>query len=215
LISKETSRAAQKLRHLEWFKKGSFRIQRRIYMQSILKSIGAILICTASVATHAVSVDVFAAANSSSGGVGADTGLDIGIGDSFSITAALDDCWSAGGGARTSNADGLVGIGGACQPSADFGLWSQDGLSAPFGSLVGRLGAAGSFFVVGTDFAATASETGRLFLYYWDSNSGDNSGLVTANVTVRDGGVVPEPTTLGMLCLGLLAVGARSRRAAA
>lgn len=154
------------------------------------------------------SFEVFAAANSSSGGTALDTGLDVNTGDHLLSIVADTDCWSAGGGSRISNANGLDGLSPSpCQPTADFGFHSQDGESFRFGALVGRIGA-GDWFLLGTNFDNTLGSTGRLFLAYWDSNSGDNSGSVTARMelTPGDGNDVPEPGTLALLGVaGLMA----------
>lgn len=159
-----------------------------------------------------VSAEVFAQGNSTTGGSLLDTGIDLVAGDRLVSMVATDDCWAAGGGSRTSNADGLVGTAGACQPSASFGLHTQGGVSLPFGTLVGRIGAAGTFFALGTAFDASVTSSGRLFLGYWDSNSGDNSGSVTARLEVNPGrNDVPVPATLWLAgaALGLLAASRR------
>lgn len=147
------------------------------------------------------SFEVFAGANSSSGGTALDTGLDVNAGDHLLSIVADTDCWSAGGGSRISNANGLDGLSPSpCQPTADFGFHSQDGETFRFGALVGRIGA-GDWFLLGTNFDNALGSTGRLFLAYWDSNSGDNSGSVTARMelTPGDGNDVPEPGTLALL----------------
>ena len=58
---------------------------------------------------RAVTVDVFAQANSSTGGAGALTGVFLTLGQAFTVSAGLDDLWSAGALPRWSNADGLTG----------------------------------------------------------------------------------------------------------
>lgn len=143
---------------------------------------------------RAVTVDVFAQANSSSGGIGALTGVFLTAGQAFTVSAGLDDLWSAGALPRWSNANGLTGdrfatgtdesgVGGGIQIGQSFGLYSQGGLDAPYGSLVGQIGA-GSFFLVGSSFSGFANATGLLSLFYWDENNGDNSGSILATVAV-------------------------------
>jgi hypothetical protein len=83
----------------------------------------------------------------------------------------------------------------------DFGLWNQAGLSLPYGTLVGKIGA-GIFFEIGTLFSGPANATGELKLYYWDSNFGDNTEFVTATISA-----VPEPSTWAMMILGFAGVG--------
>lgn len=147
-------------------------------------------------------VEVFAQANSSTGGAGAVTGTTVNIGDRLVMVTDVTDCWSAGPTPRDSNADGLVGAAGTCQPTALFSNWTQGGLSAPYGSLVGKIGG-GAFFLVGTFFDQIMASAGALTLYYWDSNSGDNSGSVRVSISVNSRQGVPEPGVLGILSLGL------------
>jgi hypothetical protein len=168
---------------------------------------------SASVPAIAAPIDVVVDAllNSSSGtGVDRDTGLDLVAGDRLRSTVDALDCWSAGADPRVSNANGLDGLSPApCQPTANFGLHSQDGESFPFGMLVARIGG-GDWFKLGMLFDAVVSESGRLFLVYWDSNNGDNTGFVTASLDVNPSNV---PTPGGLLLLGtaLLALGTSRR----
>lgn len=171
-------------------------------------------------ASHAVLIDVFAAANSISGGAGQGTGLVLSAGESFSVTVDPTDLWSAGALPRWSNADGLIGDLFATgsdesgQPVGTrigqaFGNHSALGLSLPFGSLVGSI--AGNFFLVGTSFSGNAAAAGELLLWYWDSNRADNTDFVTADVHGALTGV-PEPTSLALLAGGIACAAAARRR---
>lgn len=182
-------------------------------LKSILVS--ASLVAVAGI-SHAANFVVDALANSSSGGSGAAT-VSLLIGQSFSVTVASTDLWSAGDLPRWSNADGLgvnllaTGSDDSAQSvgtpiGKDWGNYSQDGLSAKYGSLVGQIGS-GNYFVVGTNFSGTAATAGTLKLFYWDSNASDNSQFITANVTA-----VPEPETYALMLAGLGAVGFVARR---
>ena len=149
---------------------------------------------------RAVTVDVFAQANSSTGGAGALTGISLTFGQAFTVSAGLTDLWNAGPLPRWSNADGLIapllatgsddsGQLAGTPIGSIFSLYTQDGLTAAYGSLVGQIGS-GAFFLVGTNFSGTANATGQLSLYYWDENNGDNTGSIAATISAS---AVPGP----------------------
>lgn len=161
--------------------------------------------------SHAVVVDAFA--NSTSGGTGVAT-ISLAVGQQFTVTASTTDLWSAGALPRWSNADGLTGavllatlnddsgqLPGTIIGPGNFGNYVQNGLSAPYGSLVGQIGN-GSFFFIGTNYNGVAAASGTLSLYYFDSNYEDNTGSIVANVSA-----VPEPSTWAMMILGFVGVG--------
>lgn len=167
-------------------------LRRALYLFALI--VGLI---SPAASAKAVTIDAFA--NSSSGGVGSATGVFLSAGQAFAVTVASDDLWSAGALPRWSNADGLTsnrfaiagdesGQAAGTLIGMNFGTWSQDGLSAPFGSLVGRIGA-GAFFLIGTHFSGFANTSGQLSLYYWDSNNFDNTGSINAVVAAA----VPGP----------------------
>jgi hypothetical protein len=186
-------------------------------MNKSLITIAACALGFAGQATAAtISLDVFAQANSVSGGVGAVAGA-VNAGDLLTISANTNDLWSAGALPRWSNADGLTGIllatgtdesgqAAGVQIGANFGVLNMNGLSLPFGTLVGEIG--GTFFDVGTFFSGPAPASGILNLFYWDSNSGDNANSVRVTVRTPDGnGQVPVPGVLALLGVGFLAIG--------
>lgn len=181
-----------------------------------------------SVPAHAtlITFDVFAQANSSTGGSGLNTGLTYAAGESITGFVDPNDLWSAGSLPRWSNADGLTqtlfatgsdesGFPMGTQIGADFIDWTQNGLTAPFGSLVGAIN--GTFFLLGTSFDVMAPDMGTLLLYYWDSNSGDNQEFVTVSINdnsddMDDMQNVPEAAPIAMIGLGLFGIAIASRR---
>ncbi|MES2206049.1 MAG: PEPxxWA-CTERM sorting domain-containing protein [Pseudomonadota bacterium] len=173
------------------------------------------LITLAAGSAQATVYQVFAQDNSSSGGTGLAT-ISLTAGQSFTVTASTDDLWSAGNLPRFSDANGLVanrnataqddsGFAPGTQIGADFGSWTQDGHSAPYGALVGKIG--GQYITLGTNFIGNAPVAGTLSLYYWDSNNGDNTGSILANVSAA-----PEPETWAMMLAGLGLVASATRR---
>ncbi len=189
-----------------------------------LKLLTAVLAIAAIPCAQAIMVTVDARVNSSSGGSGLDTGISLVTGQAFASEAALDDVWSAGGGLRWSNADGLdgdtfatAGDGSGAAPGTQIGTLfplhtTPDG-SFHFGSLVGKIGT-GAFFKLGTSFSGTANADGTLKLYYWDSNSGDNLESIKVTFKIDSGSTVPDEggLILSVLGFGMLVLFSRLRK---
>ena len=91
------------------------------------------------------------------------------------------------------------------QIGTNFGLYGQ----FAYGALVGQIGN-GGLFLVGTNYQGVAAQAGALKLFYWDSNSSDNSGFVSASISA-----VPEPSSWALVALGLVIVGGTARRRSA
>lgn len=153
-------------------------------------------------------VDALAHSSNNGAGAGLST-LTLDAGDLFTVTADLDDLWSAGDLPRWSNADGLTGDRFATGSDEsgenagtyigmNFGPLDIGGFSAPYGSLVGQIGTGpGSYRLLGTSFSGAAWASGTLTLFYWDTFTSDNKGSVAVNVTA-----VPEPAAWGLMIAG-------------
>ena len=170
---------------------------------------------------HAAVYTVEALDHSANGGAG--TGLStltFVAGEEFTLSADVDDLWNAGALPRWSNADGLTGPrfatgtdesgqAAGVQIGQDFGLLNINGFLAPYGALVGQIGAgAGSYRLLGTSFSGPAWASGTLVLYYWDTFTADNTHSVDVTIST-----VPEPATWAIMIAGFgLAGGALRRR---
>ena len=153
---------------------------------------------------NATVVTVDSLVNSTVGGSGLDTGVTLAVNSTFSIVVDASQIWNFGSGNPNydTNADGMAGQGWIM----DFSNPDGSMFHGPIGGLVGQIGN-GNFFNVGTNFTGTANASGTLNLFFMDSDAWNNSGAVQADINV-----VPEPATLGLMGLGLLAL-ARRRRA--
>ena len=121
-----------------------------------------------------------------------DTGLDINVGDSITITAS--GSWRISGSDPFTDANGQTGR--AC----------HTGPTWPTSSLLGQINdvplracdtdAFAKTFFVGTNFSQVAQVSGRLFLAFCDTDYGNNEGSVTANVTVAPAPTPPVAMTI-------------------
>lgn len=184
------------------------------HMKLITSLFSAALLTLSSLANSAVIVE--AKANSSSGGTGEGTGIFFNAGDYFTAFADVNDLWNAGALPRWSNADGLTGDrfatgtdesgqASGVKIGKDFGLYTQHGLSAAYGSLVGSI--SGNYFLMGTSYSGNAVASGELMLWYWDSNNFDNSEQISVTIETGNTANVSEPGTLALLALGLFGLG--------
>ena len=107
---------------------------------------GAVLAAGAAQATTFL-VDAMANSSTDVSGLAS---ISLTSGEIFQVLVDPNDLWSAGALPRWSNADGLTGnrIATGTDESGeaagtligiDFGTWTQNGLSAPFGTLVGEM----------------------------------------------------------------------------
>jgi hypothetical protein len=184
------------------------------------------LLMLTSLAAQATVYEVKARNNATTGG----TGLlveSLTVGSTFTLSVDPLDLWSAGQDPRWSNANGLAGnfySTGFADTSGDkptnkkgagtligttYSLWTQGGLTAPVGALVGEWGnSVGQYFLIGTQYSGLALDS-QLKLFYFDSNRLDNKGSVLVNLSVA---AVPEPETYAMLLAGLGLIGFTARR---
>ena len=184
-------------------------------MKIISALLAAAALASAATAT-AATFDVSAFANSSSGGSPL-ASIALTNGRAFTVASSTDDLWSAGALPRFSDGSGLVGNRFATatddsgQPvgtliGVNFGGYTQDGFTAPYGSLVGRLN--GVYTLLGANYSGVATGNGTLELFYWDSNNGDNTGSIRFDINAA----VPEPETWALLLAGFAMVGVAVRR---
>jgi hypothetical protein len=173
---------------------------------SLKSTIGALIAATTlltATASHATLVSVDAMANSIAGGVAANSGVFLNANQSFSVDVDPSMLWNFGSGdpSYTTNANGM--------PGWTMYINNPDGsqFGALTGALFGQIGN-GNFFNIGTHFSGAAGNEGTLNLFYMDSDAWNNIGAVTADIQA-----VPEPATLGLMGLGLVAL-LRRRRAA-
>jgi hypothetical protein len=180
-----------------------------------MKTIVLAALCSVSLAAaaHAATVDeqeVFAQIDSTNlaglGPVGGSTDTFLDAGQSFSITAS--GSWSLDG----SNFFGPNG-------TTLYGSANLPGIgSVLFGTLMGQIGSAGPYFVVGSSFSGVAGAAGELFLRVLDNDFSNNAGFVTAVITYADTQPTPSPVPLpaGMWLglTGIAALVAARRRAA-
>ncbi len=183
-----------------------------ISMNTLLsRAIAVALLATAGVASAATaSVTVDSKLNSISDGAGflnfADTGIALSYGETFTINVDPNQIWnnSDPDASYESNANGHA-AGTANHPNFLYGF---DNFVAPYGALVGQIDG-GAYFLVGTSYSGQAANAGELKLFYWDSDSWNNVGAVTANIAA-----IPEPTNMALLGLALGAFALTRRRKA-
>ena len=187
-------------------------------MFKTLSSIAAALLLAGT--AHAAVVDVDARTDSYRSGTGTGAfATTLAEGETFTITASATDLWSAGGSSYWSNANGLSanlfatgsddsGAAAGTQIGKNAGFYHTADGAFRYGELVGRIGD-GQYFAIGTSYTGEAAIAGDLYLFYWDSYSGDNKGSVSATVTA-----VPEPASIALVLAGLGIIGGLSRRRA-
>ena len=125
-------------------------------------------------APAAVTVTVDPNTNNASGGVPCNTGVVVNKGDLLKISVPVDQKWSNNPNlSGACNADGVASW-----------ILEINGFKLPGCSLVGSLDGGKTFFLVGTKFEKTVAESGTLSLFFWDTAGANNSGLVTATISL-------------------------------
>ena len=190
-------------------------------MKHLLSSAVAVAALSAAAPASAATFVVDAKANSWSTGNAVSTFL-LAAGQLFTVSSSTDDLWAARPEMRWSDANGLIatryktaaddasGMSVGDQIAFKMPMLTRDGFTAPYGSLVGRIGS--TYMLLGANGSFVAPTAGVLDLFYWDSNSLNNSGSIAFDISTGLGAGVPEPATWGMLILGFGAIGAGLRR---
>lgn len=175
-------------------------------VKNVLRTIGFVAAFAVAGLAQANVVKVDSKINSISGGDVMFTGFNVEAGQHLSITVDPSLKWNYSGGAAgyTVNANGAT--------DRPWSVWNPDHtvFTANIGELVGQIGTgtpgAGKFFAVGTSFDGYANASGKLNLMFWDTDAANNIGFVNANVNV------PEPVSMALFGLGLLALACTRRR---
>jgi hypothetical protein len=145
------------------------------------------------------------------------TGVNIAIGDTVTISTAVTDTWIINGltvNARGWGVSNKTDLGFAGQTALQYGslAYSLDGML--WGSTFDDVN---NFASNDTDVSFVATKAGSLRLAMWDSIVNDNGGadtslLATINVVPAASTNVPEPASLALVALALAGVGVSRRK---
>ena len=157
-----------------------------------------------SVSSHATvyTYDTDAYANSTGGGAPStpigNASLFLTAGEQFTVSTDPNQMWS--GADTPGDPNGQILTSNANGTTSPYWKVNLNGAGAvEIGSLVAEINGIYTFIGAGTN-TFTAWETGYLALQYADVNYGDNRGTIVSTVAV------PEPTSVALLALGLLAL---------
>ena len=126
-----------------------------------------------------------------------DTGIDL-VGNSSRLTISATGSINVGWPAypNSNGPDGKTEVGS----NASYLNPNGTPFQAPHGSLIGKIGINGSYFLIGSSYNQIVTTSGRLYVGMYDTIRGDNSGSFTLNITsptIGSQNLIASPSYIG------------------